>query len=103
MSENFSTSTVLTTFGKDIYKEILGDKNGQTYSWADPRIRVMSYKIVNIFPIVKVGFPVVKNPPANAGDTGSVPGLRRSPGGWNGNPLQYSYLENPWTEKPHGL
>ena len=31
----------------------------------------------------------------NAGDTGSVPGSGRSPGGGNGNPLQYSCLENP--------
>ena len=40
---------------------------------------------------------VVKNPPANAGDirdTGSVPGLGRSPGEGHGNPLQYSCLEN---------
>ena len=41
---------------------------------------------------------VVKNPSASAGDireTGSVPGLGRSPGGGHGNPLQYSCLENP--------
>ena len=41
---------------------------------------------------------VVKNPPANAGDirdAGLIPGLGRSPGGGNGNPLQYSCLENP--------
>ena len=41
---------------------------------------------------------MVKNPPAKArdtGDMGSVPGLVRSPGGGNGNPLLYSYLENP--------
>ena len=41
---------------------------------------------------------VVKNPPANAGDIGdanSIPGLGRFPGGGNGNPLQYSCLENP--------
>ena len=41
---------------------------------------------------------VVKNPPANAGDvrdTGSIPGLGRSPGDVIGNPLQYSCLENP--------
>ena len=40
---------------------------------------------------------VVKNLPANAGDTrdtGSVPGLGRSPGGGHGIPLQYSCLEN---------
>ena len=40
----------------------------------------------------------VKNPPANSGDirdVGSIPGLGRSPGGWHGNPRQYSCLENP--------
>ena len=48
----------------------------------------------------------VKNPPANAGDAGdvsSIPGLGRSPGGRNGNPLQYSCLENPCTEEPNRL
>ena len=38
---------------------------------------------------------VVKNLPANSGDTGSNPGSGRSPGGRHGNPLQYSCLENP--------
>ena len=41
---------------------------------------------------------MVKNLPAKAGevrDAGSIPGLGRSPGEGNGNPLQYSYLENP--------
>ena len=41
---------------------------------------------------------VVKNPPDNAGAAGDVsliPGLGRSPGGGNGNPLQYSCLQNP--------
>ena len=38
---------------------------------------------------------VVNNPPAEAGDVGSIPGSRRSPGGGHGNPLQYSCLENP--------
>ena len=40
---------------------------------------------------------MVKNPPANAGDTrdeGSIPGLGRFPRGGHGNPLQYSCLEN---------
>ena len=41
----------------------------------------------------KVGI-VVKNPPANAGDMGLIPGSGRSPGVGNGNPLQYAYLEN---------
>ena len=38
---------------------------------------------------------MVKNPLANAGNAGSIPGSGRSPGGGNGNPLQYSRLENP--------
>ena len=38
---------------------------------------------------------VVKNPPANAGNMSSIPGSGRSPGEGNGNPLQYSCLENP--------
>ena len=41
---------------------------------------------------------VVKNPPANArntGDAGSIPGSKRSSGGGHDNPLQYSCLENP--------
>ena len=45
-----------------------------------------------------MGFPdgsVVKNPPANAGDMGSIPGSGRSPGEGNGNQLQYSCLRNP--------
>ena len=48
-----------------------------------------------------MGFPggsVVKNLPVNARDTidmGSIPGLERSSGVGNGNPLQYSCLENP--------
>ena len=38
---------------------------------------------------------MVKNLPVNAGDAGSISGLGRSRGGRNGNPLQYSCLENP--------
>ena len=41
---------------------------------------------------------MVKKLPANAGDTGSIPGSGRSPGGGNGNLLQYSCLENPMDE-----
>ena len=54
---------------------------------------------------------VVKTPPANAGevrDVRSIPGLGRSPGEGNGNPLQYSGLENPmdrgaWRATVHGV
>ena len=45
-----------------------------------------------------MGFPggsVVKNLPASAEDTGLIPGLGRSPGEGNGNPLQYFCLGNP--------
>ena len=42
-----------------------------------------------------LGGPAVKNPPANAGDAGLIPGLGRSRGEGNGTPLQYSCLENP--------
>ena len=38
---------------------------------------------------------MVKNLPANAGDVGSIPGLGRSPGEGNSNPLQYFCLGNP--------
>ena len=43
---------------------------------------------------------VVKNLSANAGATGSIPGLGRSPGEGDGHPLQYSCLKIPWTEGP---
>ena len=53
------------------------------------------------------GDSVVKNPP-NEGDMGSVPGLGRSSGGGNSNPLQCSCLENPmdrgaWWATVHGV
>ena len=58
-----------------------------------------------------MGFPggsVVKNPPANAGDVGSIPGLGRSHGEGNGHPLQHSCLGNPmdrgaWGVTVHGV
>ena len=46
---------------------------------------------------------VAKNLPADAGDTGSVPGLGRSPGEKNGNAFQYLAWEIPWTEEPGRL
>ena len=50
----------------------------------------------------------MKNPPANVGDVSSVPGLERSRGEGNGNPLQYSCLGNPmdrgaWWATVHGI
>ena len=50
------------------------------------------------------GFPGgVKKPPANSGDVGSIPGSGRSPAVGNGNPLQYSSLENPMDRNAGGL
>ena len=40
-------------------------------------------------------YKIVESPEMNAGDPESIPVLGRSPGEGNGNPLQYSYLENP--------
>ena len=51
---------------------------------------------------------MIKNPPANAGDIGSIPGLGGSPGGGNDNMFQYSCLGNPmdrgaWWATVHGV
>ena len=76
--------------------------------------------MINLHSILKsrditfVGLPggsVVKNLPANAGDArdvGLIPGSGRSPGEGNGNPLQYSCLENSmdrgaWGPTTHGV
>ena len=58
-----------------------------------------------------MGFPggsAGKESACNVGDLGSIPGLGRSPGEGNGNPLQYSCLENPmdrgaWRATVHGV
>ena len=58
-----------------------------------------------------MGFPGAsdgKESACNAGNLSSVPELGRSPGGGHGNPLQYSYLENPmdrgaWQATVHGV
>ena len=73
-------------------------------------------KIISFYKYLEIlmGFPgssVVKNLLASAGDAkdlGLIPGLGRSPGGGNGNPLQYSCLENStdrgaWRAIVHGV
>ena len=69
------------------------------------------YKLLLFLIIIPQGFPggsEVKASAWNAGDLGSIPGLGRSPGEGNGNPLQYSCLENPmeggaWQAIVHGV
>ena len=54
-----------------------------------------------------MGFPGgsdSKESTCSAEDLGSIPELGKSPGGGQGNPLQYSFLgESPWTKEPGGL
>ena len=64
--------------------------------------------MVIVIPLDFPGGSVAKNPPANTGDMGSIPGLAKSPGGGNGNPLQYSCLGNvmdrgAWGATVHGV
>ena len=62
--------------------------------------------ILSIHDKVFGGFPrgsVVKNLPANAGNTDLIPGLGRSPEEGNCKPLQYSCWKIPWTKEPNRL
>ena len=59
---------------------------------------INSYEAFPVVLVVKKKNKTKKHPPASEGDARdlcSTPGLGRSPGGGNGNPLQYSCLENP--------
>ena len=69
------------------------DKN----SWAIKWYLYILY--IYIFSSLPSG-SVVKNPPTDAGDVGSVLGLGRSPGEGNGSPLQNPCWRIPWTEEP---
>ena len=67
-----------------------GDRGGRSQLYVFRKKSTEKVKKIQDF-----GGSVIKNPPANAGETGSITGLGRSSEGGNGNPLQYSYLENP--------
>ena len=82
--------------------------------WATVHGVAKSRTRLSDFTFTFIGFPdslVVKNPPASAedvGDASSILGSGRSPGEGNGNPLQYSCLENPmdrgaWRATVHGV
>ena len=68
--------------------------------------RLLSWKFAKITNLKIWGFPgysVVKNPLANAENVSSIPGSGRSPRKGNGNLLQYSSWEIPWTKEPGRL
>ena len=55
------------------------------------------FSLIKLQMIINYGFPGgsdCKESTCSTGDPGSIPGLGKSPGEWNGNPLQYSCLEN---------
>ena len=87
---------------------IAGDK--WTEKWVDSLSGEAFSEFTVTWSLCFPGGRVVKNSPANAADSGDlslIPGLGRSPEGGNGNPLQYSSLENPthketWQTKVHG-
>ena len=76
----------------------------QLSNWTELRTRINKYKPL----IASLVAQMVKKSSCNTGDPGSIPGLGRSPGEGNGNPLQYSRLENPldkgaWWATVHGV
>ena len=65
-----------------------------------------TFRVYDAFFFIIIGFPGGSDDKAsacNVGDPCSIPGLGRSPGEGNGNPFQYSCLENPWIEEPGRL
>ena len=77
---------------EDMPRRVLGESQIPREEKGSISHNMFTLKVTN-----NTGFPaglVVKNPPANAGDVGSIPGLGGSPGGGNGNPFQYSCLGN---------
>ena len=74
-------------------EQLIGSGLGKDYDRA-----VCCHPVYLTYTLSTLGFPggsEVKASASNAGDLGSIPGLGRSPGEGNGNPLQYSYLANP--------
>ena len=73
-----------------------------------PRVGRHFFCVVVVVIWGHLGGSVLKNVPANAGEAGSIPGLRTSLGEGNGNPLQYSSLGNTmdrraWWATVHGI
>ena len=85
---NKNTKPVITFENPDAYQNYLG------IFW---KIKILRYSFFSpgMFLMSFPGGSEVKVSARNAGDPGLIPGLGRSPGEGNGNPLQYSCLENP--------
>ena len=80
-------------------EQILGE---QIFSMPYRNNGTLKKEVLLSSPTLPWGFPsgsLVKNPPANARDANLITGLGRSPGGGNGNPLQYSCQDNPMDRK----
>ena len=71
--------------------EMYGERNMETYITICKIDSLREFAVCLNFPGGSDG----KVTACNAGDPGSIPGLGRSPGEENGNPLQYPFLENP--------
>ena len=85
-------------------RDVLPLKRGVGYTWAYFSPNTLDYAFNRDFP----GGSVVKNPPANAGDVGSILGLGRTLKDGNGNQIHYSCLGNPmdrgaWRATDHGV
>ena len=94
---------------RNIRKTIVEESSIKYDMWPSGLLNVWIIITANIFSAYyEPGSPDDKESACNAGDLGSIPGLGRSPGGGNGNPLQYSCLENPmdrgaWQVTVHGV
>ena len=88
----------LTEFGQE--KALLIPNTLRGDSTPGHHYMVNSKTILTIFLMGFPGGSEDKASTCNAGDPSSIPGLQRSPGEGNGNPLQYSYLKNPMDRGP---
>ena len=83
-------SLIYCNFHRDFKGLVLSDRNILTAVMV--LLKELRSRVTNKYYFC--GGSVVKNPPAKAEDAGSIPGLGRSPGEGNDNPLQYCCLEN---------
>ena len=107
-SSSLSSSQPFFLDAENIHGRVLSSLSGYLVTEVLKKVRKLnpeksrywgtSEGVSKIITVSKIIALVVKNPPANAGDIrdpGSIPGSGRFPGGRNGNPLQYTCLENP--------